>query len=100
MIKHIVMWRLKEEAAGVSRTENAARIKTELEALVGRIPEILELEVGINLKEDPAAADVVLVSTFNSLETLAAYAAHPDHQKVVPFIKEVVSDRSVVDYEG
>ena len=100
MIKHIVMWRLKEEAEGRKAADNAAELKRRLEGLVGRISEIRELEVGININtESPAAFDVVLYSAFSSPANLAAYAAHPDHQDLLGFVRAIVSDRCVVDYE-
>jgi hypothetical protein len=49
MIKHIVMWKLEENAEGNTKLENAKIIKEKLEALVGIIPEIVELEVGIDI---------------------------------------------------
>jgi hypothetical protein len=33
MIKHIVIWKLKEHAVGSPKIENARRMKTELEAM-------------------------------------------------------------------
>ena len=59
------MWRLEEEAGGRSAAENGRELKRRLEALVGKIPEIAELEVGLNLNtQSPAAFDVVLYSVF------------------------------------
>ena len=49
MIKHIVMWKLKESAEGRTKQENAWMIKQELEQLKGTIREIVSLEVGINI---------------------------------------------------
>ena len=42
---------------------------------------------------------MALYSAFDTLETLATYAAHPDHVKVGAFLKDIVSERRVVDYE-
>ena len=98
MLKHIVMWRLHEESDGRSRAENIQIFKSMLEGLVGQIPEIVELEVGINEKDAEPASDLCLVSSFNSLEDLATYSAHPEHQKVIEFAGKVVSERRVVDY--
>ena len=98
MVKHVVMWRLKPEAEGAGKAENAARIKASLEALRGRVPGLLSLEVGLNVEPSAAAYDLVLVSTHESPEALAAYQAHPEHQKAGEFIGKVRSDRVVVDY--
>ncbi|MCP4520093.1 MAG: Dabb family protein [Cytophagales bacterium] len=99
MIKHIVCWRVKEEANGQSKNEIIAQIKNELDGLVSVIEEIKELEVGINYNEAPAAFDVSLYSVFESKDTLQAYQVHPAHQKVAQYIGSVASERVVVDYE-
>ena len=99
MIKHIVMWRLKDHAEGNDKTANAQLIKSKLEALRGQIEGVLAIEVGIDFSATEASADVVLYSEFTDRAALAAYQAHPAHQAVVAFIKEVVNTRHLVDYE-
>ncbi|GAB6177555.1 Dabb family protein [Desulfobaculum senezii] len=98
MIKHIVMWTLKDEAEGAPKAENAKRMKTMLEDLRGRVPGPLELEVGINIDPEGGVSDVALYTTFEDTDALAAYAVHPEHLKVVEFIKKVVTERRCVDY--
>lgn len=100
MIRHIVVWRLKDEAEGKSKKENARIIKESLEALKGIVPEIRSISVGIN--EDGAPADnydIVLNSTFDTLEDLAAYQSNSDHKKAGSYIVKVASERACVDYE-
>lgn len=99
MVKHVVMWRLKEFAEGTDRAANARRIKRELEALRGRIPGLLSLEVGIDVDRSSAAFDVVLLSEFKSPAALAAYQAHPLHARVGEFIGKVRLERVLVDFE-
>lgn len=100
MIKHIVIWKLKEEASGGSRTENALKMKQMLEALTAKVPGIVSLEVGLKTDKAPANNDdVILVSEFASWHDLDVYATHPEHLKVVDFVKSVVERRAVVDYE-
>ena len=99
MIKHIVMWRLKDKAAGGTKQENAAKLKGSLESLVGVIPSLKAAEVGINFNPSDAAFDVVLYSEFEDKEGLSAYQNHPEHLKIVDFVGEIRSDRAVVDYE-
>ena len=55
MLKHIVMWKLKEFAEGKTKAENALIMKESLERLVGIVPEIISLQVGINEKESDMA---------------------------------------------
>lgn len=99
MIKHIVMWRLKDSAAGASREENAKKLKQSLEDLKDKIRDIKALEVGINFNASPAAFDVVLYSEFADMEGLDSYQNHPEHLKIVDFVGEIRTDRAVVDYE-
>jgi hypothetical protein len=99
MIKHVVMWRLKNAAAGGTKQENALRLKAQLEDLRGKISEIRYLEVGIDFDQSDTAADVVLYSEFDSKASLDAYQKHPEHVKVAEFVKEIREERRVVDYE-
>ena len=100
MIKHIVMWRLKEEYNGESKSEIINNVKNILEDLTSKIQEIIELEVGVNFNPSEAAYDVVLYSSFNSREDLDIYQKHPDHLKVAEYISQVRTERTVVDYES
>lgn len=99
MLKHIVMWRFKEQADGKSRQEHACWMKEQLERLVGVVPEIRALEVGVNVNPGPMAYDAVLVSLFDNAEALARYKAHPAHRAVSDYCKQVRENRTVVDYE-
>jgi len=92
MIKHIVMWKLRDKA-------DAVDIKTRLEALAGKIPGLLNIEVGIDFLESEQSADVVLYAELESREALKAYQSHPEHQAVVPLVKAAAIARTVVDYE-
>jgi hypothetical protein len=98
MFKHIVMFKLKDEALGKPKAENARLIKRELESLKGKIPEIRALEVGINCNHVPGEWDLVLVSEFDDFESMKRYQAHPDHVKAGEFIGQVRSDRAFADY--
>lgn len=99
MIKHIVFWKLAEEALGGSKLENAARIKQLAEGLVDTVPFVRELEVGLDIEGSPAAWDVALYSTFDSVDDLAEYQVHPAHQEVAAIVKQLTVERAVVDYE-
>lgn len=99
MIKHIVMWKLKEEAHGNDKATNAKLIKEKLEDLNGKIEGLLKAEVGIDVLGN-GNFDVVLYSEVVSLEALDFYQKHPLHQAVLPFIREAVSERKAVDFEA
>ena len=99
MVKHIVFWKLKDEANGMSKLENAISIKQKLEDLNGKIEGCIKLEVGFDFLRSAESADVVLYSEFENKEALDFYANHPLHKAVMPFIAEARSERRVVDYE-
>lgn len=100
MLTHIVWWTFKAEALGRPAPENAAMVKDRLEALRGRIPELKELQVSVApLPSSTEQADLVLVTRHDDARGLSAYAAHPEHQKVVALLKEVVETRKAIDFE-
>lgn len=97
MIRHIVIWRIADSE---NAAERAAAIKENLEALKGKIDEIVDIEVGLNFNETESASDVALVSTFKTKEDLEIYQNHPDHKAVgANYVRPFVKERRVVDYE-
>ncbi|MDR1755954.1 MAG: Dabb family protein [Culturomica sp.] len=98
MLKHIVAWKLKAEAEGKSKTENAAWMKKHLEALYGVIPELKALEVGININPSEMAYDAVLTSSFEDEKALERYKIHPEHVKISSYCEKIRESRVVVDY--
>ena len=99
MIKHIVMWRVKDKALGKTKEENIADIKIMLEKLKTVITEIKDIEVGINVEDLTGSHDIVLYTTFENEEDLDAYQKHHEHLEVAKFIRQVVADRACVDYK-
>ncbi|MDA1373098.1 MAG: Dabb family protein [Proteobacteria bacterium] len=99
MIKHIVLWRLKDAAEGRSKIENANLIKSKLEALFGIIPGLLRIEVGLDVSHTESSSDLALYSEFDSLAALETYQNHPAHKAVMPLVLEARSERRVADYE-
>ncbi|CCO24927.1 Dabb family protein [Maridesulfovibrio hydrothermalis] len=98
MIKHIVMWTLKEEAAGATAAENGVKVKEMLENLNGKIETLKHIEVSVDIFAAVPDCNVILYSEFETKEDLEAYQIHPLHQECVAFVKQVVSGRSVIDY--
>lgn len=98
MLKHVVMWKLKEQAEGKTKAENARFMKEHLEALLGVIPELKSVQVGINVKESDMAYDAVLISEFEDEEALAVYKVHPEHMKISLYCKKIRESRVVVDF--
>ena len=98
MVKHLILWKLKDSAEGRSKAENATMIKEMLERLNGVIPQVVGLEVGVNFNNSDAAYDLALCSVFKNEADLAIYQSHPEHIKVSEFTKKVVDSRIIVDY--
>ena len=98
MIRHIVMWNVRGDDAA-ARTRNIALLKTEFETLRGRIPGLLQLEVGVDDSRIDYACDVVLYTEFESRAALAAYAEHPEHLRVRRALGDLRTARHQVDYE-
>ena len=97
MVKHIVMWKLKDFAENRSREENIKYIKNMLEALPEIIKEIKFIEVGSNIAQDNSY-DAVLYSEFETLEDLEIYQNHPEHKKISEYVSKVRDARIVGDY--
>lgn len=99
MIKHIILWRLKDFAEGSTKQENALKVKKMLEDMRGKIPGMLKLEVGLNFESSDSASDISLYTEFESREALDAYQIHPVHMIVKNILPNLRSERRVVDYE-
>ena len=99
MIKHIVMWKLKEQAEGADRVANAHEMKRRLDQCARIVPGIVTFEVTLAQPDLEATYDVVLYSEFTDRAALEAYIQHPTHQAVVPFIGAIREARQCMDYE-
>lgn len=99
MVKHIILWQLKDELPESDKTKVKEEIKAGLEALGGTIPGLLDIRVEINPLPS-SNADVMLDASFADEASLKGYAVHPAHVavadgKVRPFTKT----RICMDYE-
>ena len=99
MIKHIVLWTLKNRENEQNRDETAAEIKQRIEAMRGRIPGLLHIEGGIDFTRSTASWDIALYAELESREALAGYHVHPVHEEFKAFIGPRVSQRCLIDYE-
>lgn len=94
MVKHVILWNLKDEYTAAEKEQIKKEIKEGLEGLKGQIPGLLDITV--NIEGLPGSnADLMLDSTFESEEALQGYAHHPAHVavadgKVRPFTKSRV----------
>jgi len=99
LIKHIVMWKLKEHAEGADKATNAHKMKALLESCSGLVPGTGAFEVALAAPGLEATYDVVLYSEFADAAALAAYQRHPVHVAMKPFIGAVRLERQCMDYE-
>ncbi len=99
MIKHVILWQLKEELSETEKYEVKKGIKEGLESLKGKIQGLLEIKVEMN----PLAssnADVMLDSTFENENALKEYAIHPEHVKVADEkVRPYTRNRVCMDFE-
>ena len=99
MIKHIALWRLHAPAGDDTREAMFARIQAAIEGQAGRIPGLLEAQVGLNFKESPKALDVAVYTTFTDKQALEDYHRHPVHQETRAKVDAYVASSVFVDYE-
>jgi hypothetical protein len=99
MIKHIVMWQLKDFAEGADKAANATKVKQLLDGCADIVPGILKFETALASPHLEATYDLVLYSEFESKEALDAYQDHPKHVALKPFIGVVRQSRQCMDYE-
>lgn len=98
MVKHIILWELKDEISNEEKVNIKAGIKEGLEALLGKVPGIVEIKVNINGLES-SNADVMLDSTFEDEAALKAYATHQEHIKVADSkVRPYTKVRMCMDY--
>lgn len=91
MVKHIILWQLKDEIQGEEKKAVMAGIKEGLEGLSGQIPGLIDIKVQTECLAS-SNADVMLDSTFVDEDALKVYASHPAHVNVAdnqvrPFTK-------------
>jgi len=99
MIKHLVMFKLKEFDSAEEKMAAAQKVKINFLELKNRIKEIISYEVGINIVNSPSSYDIVINSEFDSLENLLKYQKHPAHIAAVNFNSAYSINKVVVDYE-
>lgn len=97
MLRHVILWQLKDELTGEEKQKIKQKIKDGLEALNGRVLGVERIEVHINGL--PASTADVMLEVRSSESALAEYAADPEHQKVAAEkIRPFVKTKLVLDY--
>lgn len=93
MIRHIVLWRLKSPGADFDSIRNALR------AQLGRIPGLLNVEVGRSFNHGRRGVDFALTCDFASRADLEAYHRHPVHLETRALVDPLIAEHWIADYE-
>ena len=100
MVKHIILWTLRQDLTDVEKQEVKRGIKQGLEGLVGKVPGLLSATVNIDGRLDTSNADVMLDCTLESADALRAYAVHPAHLEVANTrVRPYTQQRTCLDFE-
>ena len=98
MVKHIVLFKLKDSLSKEEKLDVVNRFKAAIEALPEKIEVIRKVFVGGNMNE-AEQWDICLESEFDTLEDVRIYSAHPDHVAAASILKDAKQDRACVDFE-
>ena len=97
MIKHVILWKLKEEYSDEEKTVICANAKEALEGLVGRIEGLTTVSVETR-RLPSSSADLMLYSEFETQEHLSAYQKNPLHCDVAnTYVRPFVCQRLCLD---
>lgn len=100
MIKHVILWQLKEELSLQEKDQVKAEIKQGLEGLLGKIPGLLDIHVYTDGLAS-SNADLMLDSSFTDEEALKGYAVHPEHVDVADHkVRPNVKSRICMDFKA
>ena len=92
MVKHIVCMKFKD-------SKDADAVAQKLRALMGVVPTLQSMEVGLDFMHSGRSYDLVLIATYENREALEAYSVHPEHKKVQEFIHPIREAVVAVDFE-
>ncbi|GAE83014.1 Dabb family protein [Bacteroides reticulotermitis] len=97
MVKHIVLFKLKDDVPTAEKLAIMNNFKEAIEALPAKISVIRNIEVGLNMNPGETW-NIALYSEFDSLEDMKAYATHPDHVAAGKILADAKENRACVDY--
>ncbi len=98
MVKHMIVWKLKDEIE--DKSKKALEIKTALEGLLGKIDGLTKMEIIIN-KLPSSSGDIMMDSEFTDNDALMSYQKNPLHVEIANgIVRPAVSERLSLDYEA
>lgn len=98
MVKHMIIWKLKDFDTDEEKIAAAQRVKAGLEGLKGQIDGLEEITVYIDILPS-STGSMMLDSTFTTEAALLAYRDNPKHVAVATYVRSVVQERLCVDYQ-
>lgn len=99
MVKHIILWNLREDLSESEKAEVKQNAKAGLESLKGKIEGLAEIKV-ITECLPSSNSDMMLYSEFVSFEALKGYAANPEHNRIADtYVRPFTAKRSCIDFE-
>ncbi|MDD6824208.1 MAG: Dabb family protein [Paraprevotella sp.] len=100
MVKHIILWKLREDMSAEEKVSVKAGIKAGLEGLQGVVPGLLSIQVQTDGVLPTSNADVMLDCTLESADALKEYAQHPAHVEVANTkVRPYTAVRTCLDFE-
>lgn len=98
MVKHIVLWNFAEGLSDTEKAEAAEKMKALLEPIRELVPGAVKIQVLRN-RLSSSNRDIALISTFETVDALAAYQNHPAHVEAGKYVRSVTCNRACMDYE-
>lgn len=99
MVKHIILWTLKDTLSEEEKFSVKTSIKEGLESLKGVVPGLIDIKVQIDGRLASSNADLMLDCTLESEEALKGYAVHPAHVAVANSrVRPFTTVRSCLDF--
>ena len=99
MVKHIILWTLKDEFSAEEKEQIKKGIKENLEALVGKVPGLVSMLIRTEYLPS-STVEVMLDSTLENEEALKGYRVHPAHVAAAnTFVRPFTATRACIDYE-
>lgn len=93
-LTHVVLMQFQEPAPAVLRQASDL-----LRGLQGKVPELRNIEVGLDVLHSGRSYDLALITRFDSMADMQRYQDHPEHVAVLQYLRSVLAASVAVDYE-
>lgn len=100
MVRHVILWKLSEKFSEAEKELIKANAKRELEGLIGKVPGLISMKIETGQLQG-SNADMMLDSSFESIEALNGYKDHPEHVRVADgFVRPYTVERLCLDFNA